>query len=101
MFTLTIYRIEESKLLTSDPIKAKSSSEAFARAIFALKAIIQDDDKDVILFEKDGDSTKVTEINSDSVIVKICPNILREGVDKIGPYCLSQKMMIPDNLPEA
>lgn len=80
-------------------LEAKSSNvtAAFAQAIFILKTLIKD--SDVFLIEKVNDTTKFSEVNNDSFYVIVSPNILAEGVDKIGPYWLSEQVSL-DDLPD-
>ena len=77
--------------------KSNNVTDAFAQAIFILKTLIKD--SDVFLIEKVNDTTKFSEVNNDSFYVIVSPNILAEGVDKIGPYWLSEQVSL-DDLPD-
>ena len=101
-YQITVFKKDGENVAQLPSMYYDTVAEAFASAIISLKVLVRDGDGDIFLLEKDPEDnvTIVKEITEENLVVRIRPNILSPGTDKIGPYCASSKMWL-GNIGEA
>tara|TARA_Y100001973_G_scaffold104371_1_gene174135 strand:- start:896 stop:1219 length:324 start_codon:yes stop_codon:yes gene_type:complete len=92
-YKITIYIKEPEGVKAAPPIYVDTPQEAFVRSILLLKLAVRQGEGDIFLLvrDKEANSTIVSEITDESLLVEVYPNILSNNVDRIGPYSMESK----------
>ena len=104
-YKISVYLKEEGKVKVGPPVYVDTPQDAFVRAVVQMKLMVRKGEGDIFLLirDKESNSTVLSELTEENIIIEIYPNILSNGVDRVGPYCASTQTWLSgtDGIAEA